>query len=276
MKATVLTERAGFRFPPQRAWRFAASIFRNVAPFLVLLVIWRIAVALRIWPPAFLPNPAVIPGTALELALNGTLVVQVLETVARVSVGAAIGFTLGALGAIFFALFPRAWDISKGLINYMQAVGEIGWLPVFALWLGFNNRSIVLTIVYTVFFPVFFGTLSGFQGIPMNLAHSVRTLGGKDKDVILEVMIPGALPGLIAGLRTGAGFGWRTVILAEMLLAQTGLGVLIFNARSFFRVDIIIVGMIVAGVLWLSTDRLLFRPLEARTVQRWGIQRKAG
>ena len=249
-------------------------LMRNVGPFIPLLVIWQVAVSLEVWPRAFLPAPRAIPEAAMTLVTDGDLIPQVGQTLARVMAGALLGFVLGVVAAILLALLPRVWMALQDVLNYMQAIGEIGWLPLFILWYGFNNRTIVITIGYTVFFPVFFGTLSGFRTVPQNLAHSVRTLGGSRWHVLREVLLPGSLPAMITGLRSGMGFGWRTVILAEILVAQTGLGVMLFNARSFFRTDWIIVGMIVVGLIWLTTDRLLLQPLEVRTIRRWGIQRR--
>lgn len=251
------------------------AVLRNIAPFVVLLFVWQLAVVAGWWPRSFVPSPSVIPGAARELIEDGALLPQIGETSLRVLAGAAVGLVLGVVLAVALALLPRVWTALQDVINYLQAVGEIGWLPLFILWAGFNDRTIVLTIAYTVFFPIFFGTLSGFRAVPANLTFSVRTLGGSRWDVIREVLLPGALPSLITGLRTGMGFGWRTVILAEMLVAQSGLGVMLFNARSFFRVDYILVGMVVAGVLWLASDRLLLQPLERRTIERWGILRHA-
>lgn len=264
---------AGARLAARAPWAWAT--IRNLAPFAVLLAVWQLAAAVGWLPRAFLPPPTALPGAAADLVENGSLLPQIGETLLRVLGGGAVGLSLGVTAAVVLAMLPRVWGALQDVINYLQAVGEIGWLPLFILWAGFNERTVVLTIGYTVFFPIFFGTLSGFRAVPPNLANSVRTLGASRWDVIREVLLPGALPAMITGLRAGMGFAWRTVILAEMLVAQSGLGVMLFNARTFFRVDYILVGMVVAGVLWLATDKLVLQPLEARTIQRWGILRRA-
>ena len=261
------------RFAAEAPWVWLP--IRNLAPFAVLIAVWQVAVSLALWPPSFLPAPAAIPAAAVDLIVNGSLLPQGGETFTRVVMGAALGFVLGVAAAVALALMPRVWASLHDVINYLQAVGEIGWLPLLILWVGFNDRTIVITIAYTVFFPIFYGTLSGFRSVPPNLINSVRTLGATPWHVVREVLLPGSLPAMITGFRAGMGFGWRTVILAEMLVAQSGLGVMLFNARSFFRVDYIVVGMIVAGVLWLATDKLVLQPLEVRTIERWGILRRA-
>lgn len=255
--------------------RSRLAVFINILlSFLPLLMIWQLLVNWQIWPPSFLPAPIVIPKAFLALVTESMLIQQVLLTILRVVSAALIGLILGIACGVLVSINKIIYIFSHDLIDYLQAIGEIGWLPLLVLWSGFNDRTILIAIGYTVFFPIFYGTISGFRQVPENLINSVRTLGGNKKEIIINVLLPGALPAIITGFRTGMGFGWRTVILAEMLIAQSGLGVLLFNARQFYRVDWIIVGMIVAGLIWLGMDNLLLRPLEIRTIQRWGIQKK--
>ncbi|MBI4278416.1 MAG: ABC transporter permease [Armatimonadetes bacterium] len=254
----------------ERPW--LAALFRNLGPFVPLIAAWQIVVLLRIWPRSFLPAPAAVPQAFAFLVTESDLPGQVLRTIYRVTAGGLAGLGLGVLLGAMVGTSRGLHEALRGLIDYLQAVGEIGWLPLFIIWSGFNDRTIILTVAYTVFFPVFFGTMAGILAVPRTLANSVLTLGGGRRHVLWEVLLPGALPAIITGFRVGMGFGWRTVILAEMLIAQLGLGVMMFEARSFFRVDWILVGMVVAGVLWLVTDRFVLLPLESKTIQRWGVQ----
>lgn len=256
--------------------RLSSPILRNIVPFVPLLIVWQVVVELGIWPPSFVPPVGVIPVAAANLITKSELLQQVGLTLIRVVVAASIGLTVGVVVGVFIATNRRLHLTLSGLIDFLQSIGEIGWLPLFVIWSGFNDRTIVLTIGYTVFFPVFYGTVSGFSRIPQQLVDSVKTLGGSKKDVVIEVMLPGSLPSIITGFRTGVGFGWRTVILAEMLIAQRGLGVVLFEARQFFRIDWVIVGMIVAGVIWLAMDQLLLSKLEEQTIERWGLSTAKG
>lgn len=240
-------------------------------PFVVFLAIWQVVAALEIWPETFLPSPLRLPETLVELIETGSLVGNVLPSVRRVVVASVVGLVLGVVLGVGVGINTRVADALTDLYKFLQAIGEIGWLPLLVLWIGFNDTTILATISYTVFFPVFFGTVSGITGVPSNLKNLVATLGGGRRQLIFEVLIPGALPSIISGFRTGMGFGWRTVILAEMLVGREGLGVMIFRAREVFRIDRILVGMIIIGIIWVAIDALVLRPLEARTVQRWGL-----
>jgi NitT/TauT family transport system permease protein/taurine transport system permease protein len=93
--------------------------------------------------------------------------------------------------------------------------------------------------------------------------------------MLTEVLLPGALPNIVTGIRTGLGFAWRGLIAAEMIATNVGLGYMLFVARDFYRTEVIVFGMIVIGVLWLLIDRLLLAPLERATIERWGMVRAA-
>jgi NitT/TauT family transport system permease protein/taurine transport system permease protein len=257
----------------RRLPRFAGRLANGLVPFAVILVIWETAVGLNLLPRSVFPAPQDLPGALVSLVTENGLLYSVLLTLERVVLGGAIGLGVGlALGSLI-ALNRRVSDALSGLINFFQSVGEVGWLPVLLLWLGFNATTIVVTIAYTVAFPVFFGTVSGFETIPKNLTNSIRTLGGGRLQVLREVMLPGALPSIITGFRTGMGFGWRTVILAELLVGGQGLGVLLFEGQQSIRPDWIMVEMAIIGVIWLLLDGAILKPIERRTVERWGLQR---
>jgi NitT/TauT family transport system permease protein/taurine transport system permease protein len=258
---------------PRRLARMAVRFGKGLVPFAVLLAIWEVAVVANLLPRSSFPAPQDLPGAFVSLVTENGLLGSVLLTLERVLLGGAIGLGVGlALGSLI-ALNRRVSDALSGLISFFQSVGEVGWLPVLLLWLGFNATTIVVTIAYTVAFPVFFGTVSGFETIPKNLGNSIRTLGGGRVQLLREVMLPGALPSIITGFRTGMGFGWRTVILAELLVGGQGLGVLLFEGQQSVRPDWIMVEMVIIGVIWLVLDGAILKPLERRTVERWGLQR---
>jgi NitT/TauT family transport system permease protein/taurine transport system permease protein len=106
------------------------------------------------------------------------------------------------------------------------------------------------------------------------MVNAALTLGASPWVLVKDVYLPGALPSIVAGVRLGIGYGWRALIGGEMIATSTGLGFMIFDARQFLATDVVILGMIVIGVLWLLVDTLVLRPLEQRTVLRWGTVRE--
>jgi len=161
--------------------------------------------------------------------------------------------------------------VVEPIVGFFNALSGIAWLPLAITWFGLGWTSVTFIMFNTIFFLVFFNTLVGVRAVPRIFEQAVLTMGGSRRDVIWEVLIPGALPSVVTGIRMSIGFGWRALIAAEMIATSTGLGFLIYNGANFLQSDTILVGIIVIGVLWLLTDRLLLRPLERRTIERWGL-----
>ena len=115
----------------------------------------------------------------------------------------------------------------------------------------------------------------GVSTIPIPIRHAAASLGAGRRAMLTDVLLPGALPNIVTGVRTGLGFAWRGLIAAEIIATNIGLGYMIFVARDFYRTEVIVFGMIVIGGLWLLIDRLLLAPLERATIERWGMVRSA-
>jgi NitT/TauT family transport system permease protein/taurine transport system permease protein len=130
-------------------------------------------------------------------------------------------------------------------------------------------------IFNAVFFIVAYNTLLGVSTIPLTVRNAAASLGAGRTAMLTEVLLPGALPNIVTGIRTGLGFAWRGLIAAEMIATNLGLGYMLFVARDFYRTEVIVLGMIVIGVLWLLLDRLVLAPLERRTIERWGMVQRA-
>jgi NitT/TauT family transport system permease protein/taurine transport system permease protein len=161
--------------------------------------------------------------------------------------------------------------IVEPIVGFFNALSGIAWLPLAITWFGLGWTSVTFIMFNTIFFLVFFNTLVGVRTVPKIFENAVLTLGGGRRHVILQVLLPGALPSIVTGIRMSIGFGWRALIAAEMIATTTGLGFLIYNASNFHQTDAIVVGILAIGTLWLATDRLVLQPLERRTIERWGL-----
>ncbi len=257
---------------------FFRLILRGVAifgPFVPLLVLWMVVTRLEIWPRIFLPPPTDVLNAFFDLIRKGILPLHVGDSLWRLFIGSLISIVAGIFVGLVLGLNRWAFRFFFPLVNFFQSVAEIGWLPLFVLWFGFGMTTIVFVIFYTIFFAMVLNTMVGVQTVPYKLIQSVLTLGGKRRHIIFEVLLPGALPNIVTGIRVGMGYGWRALIAAEMLVGETGLGFMIFDARKFNLTQRIILGILTIGVLWLMTDRLILKPIEAKTVERWGTIAKA-
>ena len=247
------------------------KIARGTAPFVVLVAAWAAVSHSGILPEIFLPRPGDVARIGWTMALDGSLWINIAASLGRVLLGVVVSVPLAVAAGVLVGLSRRLATVLEPVASFFNALSGIAWLPLAVTWFGLGWASVTFIMVNTVFFLVFFNTLVGVRTVPRVFEHAVRTLGGARRHLIFQVLIPGAMPSIVAGLRMSIGFGWRALIAAEMIATSTGLGFLIFNAQNFHQTDTILVGIITIGVLWLLTDRFLLQPLERWTVERWGL-----
>jgi len=162
------------------------------------------------------------------------------------------------------------------LFRFFSVLAGIAWIPIATLWFGYGFGAVTFVIFNAVFFVVTYNTLLGVASIPRPLRYAAASLGAGRWRMLTEVLLPGALPNIVTGVRTGMGYAWRGLIAAEMIATNAGLGYMLFLARDFYRTEVILLGMLVIGVLWLTIDRLLLAPVERATIERWGMVLRAG
>jgi NitT/TauT family transport system permease protein/taurine transport system permease protein len=222
-------------------------------------------------PPIFLPPPGDVARTAWELARDGSLWLNVGASLGRVLVGVVVSVPAAVALGVLVGLDRRLASVLEPIAGFFNALSGIAWLPLAVTWFGLGWVSVTFILANTIFFLVFFNTLIGVRTVPRIFEHAVLTLGGNRWDIVVQVLIPGALPSIVTGIRLSIGFGWRALIAAEMIATSTGLGFLIYNAANFHQADTILVGIVAIGVLWLLTDRFVLQPVERRTIERWGL-----
>jgi taurine transport system permease protein len=248
-----------------------APALRGAAPFAALVAAWAVVTGTGLVPALFLPPPGDVLRTAWDLARDGSLWINIAASLGRVLLGVAFSVPLAVALGVLVALHRRLAPVVEPIVAFFNALSGIAWLPLAITWFGLGWTSVTFIMFNTIFFLVFFNTLVGVRMVPRIFEHAVRTLGGSQRHVILQVLIPGALPSIATGIRMSIGFGWRALIAAEMIATSTGLGFLIYNAANFHQSDTILVGILTIGGLWLATDRLVLQPLERRTIERWGL-----
>jgi NitT/TauT family transport system permease protein/taurine transport system permease protein len=267
MSLAAATPRSALRGTVQRfVWRLLP-----LTPFAAILAAWVVYWSIARPPAATLPAVQDVAGAMWELAVKGELAIHVLASLWRLLLGVALGVATGVIGGFIVGLNRPISDFLSPLIVFFNAISGIVWLPLVIGWLGIGTALAVFLIWNTVFFIVFQNTVLGVQLVPQVYEEGVQTLGGGRWETIRTVILPGALPYILTGLRSGLGFGWRALIAAELVGATTGLGQMIFGATEYHRSDIIIGGCLIIGVIAIAMDRWLLLPIEQRTIQRWGL-----
>ena len=245
------------------------------APLLMLVLIWEMAVRGFQVDPRVFPSVESVARAGLESVQDGTLLHHVLASMGRVLAGTSLAIVVGVPLGVAMGLIPWVSDFLTPLFRFFSVLAGIAWIPIATLWFGYGFGAITFVIFNAVFFVVAYNTLLGVSTIPMTLRHAGASLGARGVLMLWQVILPGALPNIVTGIRTGLGFAWRGLIAAEMIATNVGLGYMLFLARDFYRTEVIVFGMIVIGVIWLCIDRWVLAPLERATIERWGLVRAA-
>jgi NitT/TauT family transport system permease protein/taurine transport system permease protein len=249
---------------------------KGLAGVLLLVLAWQVSVPLVGMSAYFYPSPTDVVAAAIDLVRKGILPVYLADSLARYLAGLTIGACLGIVLGVAIGLHRTVALALSPLLKFMFAIVEVAWIPIFVVWFGYGIKTIVLALIYVVFFPVLYNTLLGVRTAPQVLVNAVRSLGASPWQALRLVILPSALPGVITGLRVGAGFAFRGLVFAEMVAANSGIGYLIFEGAQSQQTARTLVGMIVMGLLWLAIDQFYLRPIERATVQRWGLTVDAG
>jgi len=247
--------------------------FAFVAPLVALAIVWAVVVRAFDVNPRLFPDITDVAHAAADGLRDGSLARHVGASLWRVAVGTALGLALSIPLGVAMGVSAAVSSFFSPLVRFFSVLAGIAWIPIATLWFGYGFGAIVFVIFNAVFFVVTYNTLLGVASIPLRLRHAAASLGAGRWAMLTEVLVPGALPNIVTGIRTGMGFAWRGLIAAEMIATSQGLGYMLFLARDFYRTEVIVMGMIVIGLLWLAIDRLLLAPLERATIERWGMVR---
>jgi NitT/TauT family transport system permease protein/taurine transport system permease protein len=244
-------------------------------PLLALLVIWEAVVRAFDVSPRVFPAIAPVFNAGVEAIQDGTLIRHIGASLGRIALGTLIGIVVAVPLGIAMGTNRAVSTFFTPLLRFFSVLAGIAWIPIATLWFGYGFGAITFVIFNAVFFIVTYNTLLGVSTIPLQVRNAAASLGAGRWAMLTEVLLPGALPNIVTGIRTGLGFAWRGLIAAEMIATNVGLGYMLFVARDFYKTEVIVLGMIVIGVLWLLLDRLMLAPIERATSERWGMVQRA-
>ncbi len=248
-----------------------AKRIRQLGGILAVVVAWQISVWVIDLPPYFYPGPSNVFDAFIELVERGILPPYIGDSVGRYALGVFCGTSIGVLIGLLIGLSRLMSAVLAPTINFFYSIVEVAWIPLFVIWWGYGIKTIIVALVYVAAFPVLYNTLIGVRTVPTVLINASKSLGATNLQVLVNVILPSALPNIFTGFRIGAGFAFRGLIFAEMIAAQTGVGYLIFEGANSQQTDRTIVGMITIGLMWLVIDRAYLSPVEKITIERWGL-----
>jgi sulfonate transport system permease protein len=237
---------------------------RFVSP-LLLVVLWQAGSQLGFIPTRTIAAPATILATFTDLVTSGVLLQHLAVSLGRVAAGLAIGAALGGALAIVAGLSRLGEDVVDAPLQMIRTLPHLAMVPLFILWFGIGETPKIALVALGVLFPVYLNLFAGIRGVDPKLIETAQTLGLSRGETIRHVILPGALPSALVGLRYAFGVAWLSLVVGEQINADAGIGWMMMDARDFLRTDIILVGLLVYALLGLVADQAV-RMLERRAL----------
>ena len=226
-----------------------------------LVALWQATSMTGLLPPTVLAAPFTVLATTADLVSTGDLQRAMLASLGRAMSGLVIGGTVGTALAVIAGLFRRGEDLVDATMQMLRTVPIIAVIPLLIIWLGIGEAPKIALIAVATAFPLYLNVFAGIRNVDSSLVEAGRTLGLSRAGLIRHVILPGALPNALVGLRYSLAVAWLALVFGETVNASTGIGFLMNNAREFFQTDVIVVCIIVYALLGLAVD-LIIRTLE--------------
>lgn len=247
-------------------------VWRNVFPFLVVGALWEIVARLGVFPHRLFPTIEDVARSFIDLTVAGILPHHAVQTVLRLLSGFALAGIFGVAIGVTMGRSRRAEDIMLPLVSICAPIPGLAYAPLFLLWFGLGDVPAVLLVGFVSMFPIIFNSWTGVKAVKEIWLRSAIAMGADDRRLFTHVILPGALPYILTGLRLGLAQAWRILVAVEMLAAVPwGLGWLIFGARKFLNTDAMLAGIVVIALIGLALEKFVFQKIEDYTVVRWGM-----
>jgi NitT/TauT family transport system permease protein/taurine transport system permease protein/sulfonate transport system permease protein len=249
----------------QRLWQGASTI-------LIVVALWQVASGTGLFgrtSPEYarllLPPPAVVVASLVEMIRSGYLLDNVSISVLRVVSGFLLAVLIAVPLGIAMAISTTVHNLTEPIVRLLSPIPGVAWVPLAILWFGLGDQAAIFIITIGSIFPILLNTAQGVQDADQRLIDAARTMGATRWQILRRVLLPGLVPYLVTGFRTGLSFAWRVVIAAEMVGVPKGIGYMLTIGRSTGQTEITIVTMLVLGVLMMIMEELIFVPLESHT-----------
>ena len=234
---------------------------------LVILVVWEILALAGTLKPAYAPAPTDILGTTVELFRAGVLGPDLAISLQRAGIGLAIGLSVGIVAGVLGGFLRSGEYLFNGLAQILNTIPLLAVLPLMVVWFGIDELTKVLLIAFGAGVPMYLNLFSAIRGLDQRLIEMARTTGAGSVRVVTRVLVPGALPGFLVGLRFSLAYSILGLVAAETVNADSGLGFLITQAQTYLQTNKVFVGLVIYSILGLFADQFV-RILE-RVLLRW-------
>jgi NitT/TauT family transport system permease protein len=253
--------------PPTRAttrpWGGRRQLLLNVVAVCGGIALWGTAVSFR---KIGLPSPEQVAARAIELIRSGQLFADLIASLGRVLAGFALGVTFAIPAGFLMGWYPTARGLIEPFVQFFRMIPPLAVIPLAIVTMGIGETPKVFVIFLAVFLSSVIATFQGVISVDKTLINAARVLGAHDGTIFRRVIVPASTPFILVGMRIGLGSAWATVVAAELIAAQSGLGFRMQQAELYYDLATIFVSLITIGILGLAMDRLLLA-LETRLTQ---------
>jgi NitT/TauT family transport system permease protein len=252
------------------------SIRRTAVTLLVAAALYEAVARSGVFPAVLLPTLPKVANALVASLADGTMLHHAGSTLYRVMLGFGLAILTGIPLGILMARFRPVENFFLPLASALMPIPSLAWVPVFILWFGLGNTVSILVVFYAATFPMLLNTWSGVRSVNPLWLRAAGAMGANEQALFWKVIIPGASPFIITGLRQAFLRAWIAVVGAEALAASDwGLGWVIFDAKEFLNADLMLASLVVIGAIGFVFERLVFGSLERTTVLRWGMVQAA-
>jgi NitT/TauT family transport system permease protein len=247
-------------------------VYKTVLPFITLffiLAIWELVTRFSGWSSHVFPSPVAVLMSMGELIANGSLLKNTVASLFRVSIGFSLAVILGIPLGIVLGRLEVTKLLFNPLIQFLRPISPLAWIPLAMLWFGIGDPPAIFLIFLASFFPMVVSTSVAVENIKPTYFQVAANFNFSRTEILTKIVIPAITPDVITALRMTIAIAWLVVVAAEMIAVQSGLGYLILDARNALRMDYVMVGMIVIGIIGLLLDSIM-RALGNIQSTAWG------
>jgi NitT/TauT family transport system permease protein len=247
------------------------KIGKHMIFYAALIGLWALLAKLRVWPPYVFPAPLSVLQSLRDGFADHSFWIGIAVSMKRIVLGYALSIVLGMVLGLGVASNKFLEETMGGLLVSLQSLPSICWLPLAVLWFGLTEKAILFVVVMGSLLSITIAMEDGRNQMPKIYRMAGRNLGASGFKLFWYVLLPASLPFILSGLKQGWAFAWRSLISGEMIFVSLGLGQLLMTGRDLNDMSLVIAVMILIIVIGFIVDGLIFRTLEKRLQNRWGL-----
>jgi ABC-type nitrate/sulfonate/bicarbonate transport system permease component len=239
-------------------------------PISLFFILWEVFSVLEIVNPALFSKPSFIINKIIDSYPE--LFINLLSTFYRLTISFFLALLIGSSLGMIMGYKKTIYRFFNPLITTAMTIPGIAMAPVFIIWFGFGDPTIITIGIIVAFFPVVYNAATGARSVDPQLIKAAETMGAKKKDLFLHVYLPHSTSYLIIGSKLGLARCWRTIIAVEFIAATSyGLGYMIWDAYEYLNVTIVYTGVLILAVVFFLIEKTIILQIEKRTIERWGV-----